>query len=238
MSKLTSIGLLQHQLPEPNYFFHGLGARGGARVVQKTAEPSSSTTKFIGRGRVSRLYKPFPGSDSLRDPLWILIHTTPGYEAAAPDDVRIECLGLDGETYLLVGTVYPNKSSQGAAPRHAPLAAGTKLVHSNHSTSTSSQVVADLELQRKKTPEPSTGTKRRSHNNVNSDVKAELELIWAARQAGSDPQVKMRHVAAILLLSPQTVYRKIQKQEFSPPLKRGRGSYWRMSQLDAYLANK
>jgi predicted DNA-binding transcriptional regulator AlpA len=63
--------------------------------------------------------------------------------------------------------------------------------------------------------------------------KQELELIAEQIAAGFDPTVRILFVSKYLGESRATLYRKMGKS-FPMPIKRGKGSFWSMSQIDAY----
>jgi len=64
----------------------------------------------------------------------------------------------------------------------------------------------------------------------------ELELIAAARGAGFNPTLRLNQVCALLQESRSNIYRKIACGAFPPPVKRGRGSFWPLSQVEKYAA--
>jgi predicted DNA-binding transcriptional regulator AlpA len=69
-------------------------------------------------------------------------------------------------------------------------------------------------------------------------VLEDLELISAARRAGFDPTLKLIQICAILQESRSSIYRKIASGAFPHPVKRGRGSFWPLSQVDEYASGK
>jgi predicted DNA-binding transcriptional regulator AlpA len=64
----------------------------------------------------------------------------------------------------------------------------------------------------------------------------ELREIGAARAAGLDPAIKLKHVCVLTGESRATVYRKIANNQFPAPTKRGegKGSFWRLSLIETY----
>lgn len=64
-----------------------------------------------------------------------------------------------------------------------------------------------------------------------------FERIFAQRAAGLDPDLRMSFIAAFLGESKANLYRKMGK-EFPMPIKRGKGSFWPMSKIEAYKAGQ
>jgi predicted DNA-binding transcriptional regulator AlpA len=63
---------------------------------------------------------------------------------------------------------------------------------------------------------------------------SELASISAHRQAGLDPDVKVAFIVQYVHESHANLYRKMAAGLFPKPIKRGRGSFWPMSQVEAY----
>jgi predicted DNA-binding transcriptional regulator AlpA len=66
--------------------------------------------------------------------------------------------------------------------------------------------------------------------------QAELAAIGAAFRAGLDPDVKLNDVEVLVHWKKSSIYQKIKLGLFPAPHKRGNSSFWRMSEIDAYLA--
>lgn len=69
-------------------------------------------------------------------------------------------------------------------------------------------------------------------------LQNELEHLGAIRKAGLDPDLKIRHVCALVQESHASVYRKIKQREFPAPIKRGKGSFWPLSQIELYKSGE
>ena len=65
----------------------------------------------------------------------------------------------------------------------------------------------------------------------------QYEVIAAQRAAGLDPDLRMSFIPAFLQESKASLYRKMGKG-FPQPIKRGKGSFWPMSQIEAYKAGQ
>jgi predicted DNA-binding transcriptional regulator AlpA len=68
---------------------------------------------------------------------------------------------------------------------------------------------------------------------ASADFRVALKSIAAQRDAGLDPDVRMSFIAHYLGESRANLYRKM-GTTFPRPCKRGRGSYWSLSLIDAY----
>lgn len=66
----------------------------------------------------------------------------------------------------------------------------------------------------------------------------ELQLISGARNTGFDPSLKLVQVCVLVQESRSSVYRKIACGTFPPQIKRGKGSFWLLSQIENYAAGK
>ena len=71
-----------------------------------------------------------------------------------------------------------------------------------------------------------------------ANYAVELERIGLARAAGLDPDVRMEFMPLFLNESRANIYRKLKLGQFPEPVKRGRGSFWPMSTIEAYKAGK
>lgn len=76
----------------------------------------------------------------------------------------------------------------------------------------------------------------KSHQ-VKANKRYDFASIVAQRQAGLDPDLRMSFIAIFLNESKANLYRKMGKG-FPPPIKRGKGSFWPMSQIEAYKAGQ
>lgn len=65
----------------------------------------------------------------------------------------------------------------------------------------------------------------------------QYEVIAAQRAAGLDPDLRMSFIPDFLQESKASLYRKMGKG-FPQPIKRGKGSFWPMSQIEAYKAGQ
>jgi len=76
---------------------------------------------------------------------------------------------------------------------------------------------------------------RDSH--TQKSFQRQYEVIAAQRAAGLDPDLRMSFIPAFLQESKASLYRKMGKG-FPHPIKRGKSSFWPMSQIEAYKAGQ
>ena len=80
-----------------------------------------------------------------------------------------------------------------------------------------------------------SGVARKKTKATNS-YEEEVKRIGVARAAGLDPDVRMNFIPKYLGESRASLYAKMNAtpQKFPSPIKRGRGSFWPLSVIDAY----
>lgn len=76
---------------------------------------------------------------------------------------------------------------------------------------------------------------QRTEGKAKATALPHIDAIAAQRQAGLDPDVRMSFIVTYVGESRANIYRKMGK-EFPMPTKRGRGSFWPLSVIDAYKA--
>ena len=125
------------------------------------------------------------------------------------DEQRIACVGRrSGREFRFVGRIVSRRS------RSNPIQKDSKVV------SISNVVRAEEALARKK------------------NLLEELQVISRARNMGLDPGLKLKQMCALLQESRSSVYRKIKMGIFPQQIKRGKGSFWLLSQIEEYSAGK
>jgi predicted DNA-binding transcriptional regulator AlpA len=75
----------------------------------------------------------------------------------------------------------------------------------------------------------------RKRNRLKHKLRSQLDAIAAQKRAGLDPDVRMAFISPYLGESRANLYKKM-GDEFPLPTKRGRGSFWPLSVIDAYKA--
>ena len=71
--------------------------------------------------------------------------------------------------------------------------------------------------------------------NASAELSKQLQQLLALKRSGLDPDVRMSFISPFVGESPATLYRKMGR-EFPAPVKRGRGSFWALSAIEAYKA--
>lgn len=151
-----------------------------------------------------------------------LIATTPGYQASIANDegVIAHCLKT-GKTYHVKGLFEKLKPKP------------------NVTNCLTEQVPAAIPLQPQIaiSPDPVAVKVKVRDSRTQESFQRQYEAIAAQRAAGLDPDLRMSFIPAFLGESKASLYRKMGK-EFPQPIKRGKGSFWPMSQIEAYKAGQ
>lgn len=197
---------------------------------------------------------------------YALEYTTPGYERQDDTEVRIRCICRATEKeYLFVGRTRPLKKKSdivSEAPmntRHSTIdttqaaehgAVGNTAVAINNiannvnqpaadSLTTPQLTVASIETVQQPDVAPTSQAERGKQHVVNiQELQAEFERIGVSRRAGLDPDLKIRHVCALVQESHASVYRKIKLGKFPAPIKREISSFWPLSQIELYKSGE
>ena len=161
-----------------------------------------------------------------------LVSTTPGYEKGAEGEMSfIAQCPKSKKRYRLIGWL-KSCSEKPALPE--PLVPVALVVEPAMPTATTSEV--DKIISKATASEGKVLKKNRSRAVHERHACArELERIAAHRASGLDPDLRMEFIVDYLGESRATLYRKMGKS-FPMPIKRGKGSFWPMSQIDAYKA--
>lgn len=161
--------------------------------------------RFYGVGQVERC-------DDARIPLKVpQMHVVPGYKAnALKDQIVMAWSPKDSCWNRFTGVLIPAKSS--AAETECKVLPA---------------VIA---------PTPKQSGVTRKKTKTSNSYEDEVKRIGMARAAGLDPDVRMNFIPKYLGESRSGLYAKMEKtpQEFPSPNKRGRGSFWPLSVIDAY----
>jgi predicted DNA-binding transcriptional regulator AlpA len=141
---------------------------------------------------------------------WVrkLLQTTPGFRADSDSDESFIAFSPDGVTRYRV---------IGKRRRLQP-----------------SQSKADAKPQRSALPDEAQPVSRRRNMKSFDDT---CEAIAVQQAAGLDPFVRMWFITKYLDESRANLYRKI-GHTFPRPIKRGRGSFWPMSAIEAYKSGR
>lgn len=148
-----------------------------------------------------------------------VINRTPAFESCArTDESSIVRCQKTGKNYRVVG-LFKKLTPKAAV---------------NASTTESAPLGGNKTLTRKKS---ATDKPRVQISHLSPTYQRQLANIVSQRAAGLDPDVRMSFIAQYLQESKANLYRKMGK-DFPLPIKRGKGSFWPMSQIDMYKAGK
>lgn len=151
-----------------------------------------------------------------------LIASTPGYqESGCSDKSVVAYCPKTGKSYRVTGLF------QKLNPK--------PIVTNCHSEDASASIECQSQIE--KSESPLVVKVDGSIQRTQAAFQRELEVIAAQRAAGLDPDLRMSFIPAFLGESKASLYRKMGK-EFPQPIKRGKGSFWPMSQIEAYKAGQ
>jgi predicted DNA-binding transcriptional regulator AlpA len=193
---------------------HGLSPNGHIRVKHQGQNYSVTGTLSERRPRTD-------GTGKLK---WSrhLIASTPGYQESAYSDKSIVAhCPTTGKSYRVTGLFKKLNPKPILTNCHSEDVSASIECQSQNEKSESPLVVkVDGRIQRTQVA-----------------FQREFEVIAAQRAAGLDPDLRMSFIPAFLGESKASLYRKMGKG-FPQPIKRGKGSFWPMSQIEAYKAGQ
>jgi predicted DNA-binding transcriptional regulator AlpA len=190
---------------------HGLSTDGRIRFKHQGQN-------YLVTGTLSER-RPFNDASVQKKWSFILIATTPGYQPSQAVDKTLDAVCPEtGRHFLVTGsfkTVVKKSSSIDYQQTHTmPIVGSCQMLKSSVSTK---GISAD--------------------RNLSYTFSRQLTVIAAQRAAGLDPDLRMSFIPDFLQESKATLYRKMGKG-FPYPIKRGKGSFWPMSQIEAYKAGQ
>lgn len=148
-------------------------------------------------------------------------HVVPGYQPDEAKDEVIVCQDMKNERwYRFTGTLKPFN------PKVPPVAAQPQPV----------AVRVEAPEPAPKVPAPKAKGSRAVKRPVNETFGQELQRIRQSLDAGLDPDVRIDFIAKYLGESRANLYRKMKltPAQFPNPIKRGHGSFWPFSLVEAY----
>lgn len=144
--------------------------------------------------------------------IYRLVSTTPGYQPSPLEDRTVDAVCPEtGRHFRVTGTFQ----------KLAPTTASVTQKPDDAAAITVKKVAVTPEARR----EPSPVYQRQCF------------VVAAQRAAGLDPDLRMSFITVFVNESKANLYRKMGKG-FPPPIKRGKGSFWPMSQIEAYKAGQ
>lgn len=190
--------------PQGTYIFHGYSTTKGWAQLTKNDQ------RYWGVGNVQECdedHRPLADQQA---------YVVPGYQPDKTKDKVILCQrAQSGRWYRFTGTLMPFK------PKAPP-------------------VVAQLEAIPVSTeapePAPKAQGRRAAKRPVSETYGQDLQRIRQSLDAGLDPDVRIDFIAPYLGESRANLYRKMKlaPPQFPNPIKRGHGSFWPFSLVEAY----
>ena len=194
--------------PQGKYIFHGLSAKGRAQLT-------CDDLQYMGVGMVQLCDEDHhPLSDHQA-------YVVPGYQPDKTKDKVIVCLrATEGRWYRFTGTLKPFN------PKAPPVAAQPHAV----------PIPAEAPEPAPKILTPKTHGRQAMKPMVSGTYGEDLQRIRQSLNAGLDPDVRIDFIAPYLSESRANLYRKMKltPPQFPNPIKRGHGSFWPFSLVEAY----
>lgn len=213
---------------QPKYIYLGLNESGRIRLQL------GDITVLI-KGAVYASNAPAAGRTKI---VLVPVNATPGYQRE-PAHKKFLARTSTGETFRIIGTVektltstapiqkksvrtiLTNTSNTPDNPHRAPAAPPT---HATPAT-----VPAPAKLAQSKPVDAKKQAKL-------ARLQKEFQRVNAQRASGIDPAVRMAFAAHYLGESESNLYRRRADGQFPQPIQRGKGTFWLMSDLDAFKA--
>ena len=226
---IKMIGKLSKRKVENQYCeFHGKHKDGKYRVIK-------DGKRALANAVVSELI-PIIDSSSTAKFKRKKIGTSPGYVVGSDDEMSFKAICPETKKiFRIVGTLEFSKK-QSATPdlessinKLNELSQIAKVILS---PVTSADKVIDDKFCSEKKPVLTNQALEQSKLNA---LRIQFNKIAAQRDVGLDPDVTMSFITFYVNESKATLYRKMGKT-FPLPIKRGKSSFWPLSQIDAYKA--
>jgi predicted DNA-binding transcriptional regulator AlpA len=195
--------------PQGQYIFHGFSPRKG------WAQLTMDEQHYWGVGEVEVC-----GED--RRPLADQqAHVVPGYQHDEAKDEVIVCQDMKNERwYRFTGTLRP------FSPKARPTAAKHQAM----------PAPAEAPEPAPQSPMLKAQARRAAKRPVSETYGQDLQRIRQSLDAGLDPDVRIDFIAEYVSESRANLYRKMKltPPQFPHPIKRGNGSFWPFSLVEAY----
>ena len=191
---------------------HGQSSDGRIRIKLKGQN-------YLVTGKLSQR-RPFNDASGNKKWSYTKTVTTPGYQPSFTNDKKVTawCLAT-GENFRVVGLF----KKLNAKP----------VLLSQLEAQTSEAVISKKSGCAEQTSNKAQPKSKARNQRLSLSYQFDLERISAQRAAGFDPDLRMSFISAFLCESKANLYRKMGK-EFPLPVKRGRGSFWPMSEIEVY----
>ncbi len=211
---------------QPNYIYLGLNESGRIRLQQ------GDKTLFIN-GAVYASTKPIVGRTKIA---LVPINATPGYKRQ-PEHKKHLVRTATGETLRVIGLVEKILTPAASLEKKSVRTILTSTSNAPNSLSSPSKPpinnAAPATVSASLKPAVSQPVDAKKAAKL-VRLQKEFQRVAAQRTSGVDPTVRMAFVAYYLGESESNLYRRRADGQFPTPIQRGKGTFWRMSDLDAF----
>ena len=224
-SKITPVESSQPK--QPQYTYTGLNDSGRIRLTR------DGKTLLIN-GAVYASTAPPAGNTKI---VLVPLNATPGYKRE-PNHKKYLARTATGETFRVIGAIEQilmpaapiEKKSIRTLVDNATAPENQKSLRAS-TTQLTTPVAVPPPPQTKLTPAHLLDTKK--HAKL-ARLEKEFQRVIAQRASGIDPAVRMAFVAHYLGESESNLYRKKAEGQFPYSIQRGKGTFWLLSDLDAF----
>jgi predicted DNA-binding transcriptional regulator AlpA len=196
---------------ETHGFYCGLKRNGEVKL-------NVNGKKLLGCGKVYSSQRKTELNGKIKR-LRVHKHTSSNYQPDPAKDILIRCECIKtGKPFRFIGSI---KNYHNNVP---PITTISKKIAESVFNEIPQTLVAKKIVM----------TSQKTTSQTGDDLKLEMQQIMAQRLAGIDPFVKLKNVCVLVKESKPTLYRKMKMSQFPLPIKRGRQSFWRLSQIEEY----
>jgi predicted DNA-binding transcriptional regulator AlpA len=212
----------------PKYKYLGLNESGRIRLKLE------SKTLLIN-GAVYASNAPAPGHTKV---VLVPVNSTPGYKRAQEHKKYLAHTDT-GETFRIIGTVEkilgPSAPIQRKSVRTILGSAANAPVNSPRVPAPTSKYALPATVPLPAKPALSEPIDAKKQAKL-ARLQKEFQRVNIQRASGIDPSVRMAFAAHYLGESESNLYRRRAEGQFPKPIQRGKGTFWLMSDLDAFKA--
>ena len=212
----------------PKYLYLGLNESGRIRLKLE------GKTLLIN-GAVYAYTAPAPGHTKV---VLVPVNSTPGYKRAS-EHKKYLVHTETGETFRVIGTVEKTLTSsapiQKKSVRTILGSAANAPVNSPRAPAPPSKLALPATVPSAAIPAQSKPIDAKKQAKL-ARLQKEFQRVNAQRASGIDPAVRMAFAAHYLGESESNLYRRRADGQFPKPIQRGKGTFWLMSDLDAFKA--
>jgi predicted DNA-binding transcriptional regulator AlpA len=209
---------------QPKYIYLGLNESGRIRL-------QLGDKTLLINGAVYAGTTPAAGHTKI---VLVPVNATPGYQRE-PEHKKFLAQTATGETFRIIGTVEKTRSPAAHIQKKS-----VRTILNSAANAPDSQLLAPASLSKHTTsapskPAPSKPIDAKKYAKL-ARLQKEFQRVNAQRANGIDPTVRMAFAAHYLGESESNLYRRRAEGQFPKPIQRGKGTFWLMSDLDAFKA--